>query len=71
MLLEKLLQHSREQEGYLHSSGNKKEKILNFSLVLDWIQHLRYTVKAKKGIKKSNKQVRIGFNIPRINKCLY
>ena len=52
MLLDNLLQHNREQEGYLHSSDNKKEKALYFSLILDWIQHLHYTVKAKKKKKK-------------------
>ena len=67
MVLDNLLQHNREQEGYLHSSDNKKEKALYFSLILDWIQHLHYTVKAKKK-NKSNKQVRISFAILRINK---
>ena len=58
MLLENLLQHNREQEGYLHSNDNKKEKALYFSLILDWIEHLHYTVKAttKKKKKKRNKE---------------
>ena len=57
MLLENLLQQNREQEGYLHSNDNKKEKALYFSLILDWIEHLHYTVKAtKKKKKKRNKE---------------
>ena len=68
MLLDKLFWCSHDQECYLHYSGNKKQKTLNFSLVLDWIQHLCYIVKAKKEINKSNKQVRISFHTLRINK---
>ena len=64
MLLEKLFRYSCEQEGLLHSSDNKKDKTLYFSLVLDWIQHL---CESKKRTNKSNKQVIISFDIPRIN----
>ena len=48
MLLEKLLLDSCGQEDYLHSSDNKEEKTLYFSLVPDWMQHLCYTVNVKK-----------------------
>ena len=67
MLLEKLLDYSCDQEGYSHSSDNKAMKALYFFLVLDWIQHLHYTVRARKGMNKSNKQVRIKFDINLIN----